>query len=147
MAHTDGTVHLDILNNLIQAGTVHMAVHRNTGAHFAAEQVVHRHIGHLAFDVPKGHINTGNRVVHNGTAAPVSVLMHELPQLGNVADLLANEKRTQVGLDEMLDRQVAVGKSGTAQAVQARFAGFHLDNHQIDSLRRGTDHADVAYGG
>ena len=123
-----------------------MAVHRHTGAHLAAEQIIDRHVGHLALDVPQSHIHAGDGIVDDGAAAPVSVLVHQLPQVRDVAHILADQQRTQVGLNEMLHRQVAVSEGGAAQTVQARFAGLHLDNHQIDALRGGADHFNVAYG-
>ena len=143
---TDGTILLDVLADLVHIGTVHMAVHRNTGAHFAAEQVVHRHVGHFALDVPQGHIHTGDGIVDDGAAAPVGVLVHQLPQVGDVAHILADQQRTQIGLNEMLHGQVAVSEGGAAQTVQARLAGLHLHHHQIDALGGGADHFNIAYG-
>ena len=143
---TDGTILLDVLADLVHIGTVHMAVHRHTGAHFAAEQVVHRHVGHFALDVPQGHIHTGDGIVDDGAAAPVGVLVHQLPQVGDVAHILADQQRTQIGLNEMLHGQVAVSEGGAAQTVQARLAGLHLHHHQIDALGGGADHFNIAYG-
>ena len=144
--YTDGTVFFNVLADLVHIGTVYMAVHRHTGAHLAAKQVVHRHVGHLALDVPQGHVHAGDGIVDDGAAAPVGVLVHQLPQVGDVAHILADEQRTQIGLNEMLHGQVAVSEGGTAQTVQARLAGLHLHHHQIDALGGGADHFNIAYG-
>ena len=45
----------------------------------SSEQLIHRHICHLAFDIPQRHINAGNRIIFNRAVSPVAVLVHKLP--------------------------------------------------------------------
>ena len=121
-----------------------MAINRYASAHLSTKQIIHRHIGHFPFNIPQRHINAGNCIVYNRPAAPIRVLVHQLPKLSNIANIASNHQRGQIGFNQMLYRKVAIGECRAAQAIQFRFAGFYLYNDQIDAFRRRADHLDVA---
>ena len=142
----DLTVLGDVLTDLREIPTIHMAIHRHALAALAAEQLVQGHVGHFAFDVPQGHVHTGDRIVLDGAIAPVAVLVHELPDVVDVRNITADQQRAQIFFHNHLDGQVPVSEGTAAQAVQARLAGFHLHHQKVDAFRRGADGFDVSDG-
>ena len=84
---------LDILTDFHDIFSVHMAVYRNPFPYFPSEKLIQRHICHLSFDIPQCHINAGNGVIFNWSVSPVTVLMHELPQLLNILSIPPQKKR------------------------------------------------------
>ena len=116
MAHADGAVHVDVVTDLADVGPVHMTIHRYALAHLAAEKVINRHVCHFALDVPERHVHAGDGVVDDGAGAPVGVLVHELPELADAADIAPDQQRLEIGLDQVLHRKMAIGEGCTAQA-------------------------------
>ena len=124
-----------------------MSVNRNAGPHLTAKKVIKRHSRHFAFDVPQSHVYTGDSIVDNGTGSPVSILVHELPELSDIVDFAADHEGFEISLNKVFDRSPAICQSRTAKTVQAGFCSFDLDDHQIDSLRCCADHFDILYSG
>ncbi len=123
----------DFLGQLVERRSVGMSVCRGGLAALSAEELVHRHPGHLALDVPEGHVDARNRVVLRRSIAPVGVVVHRLPDILDAGDVPAREERVQVVVDEAGDRLVPVGQRSAAQPVQAGLRGFHLYDDEIDS--------------
>src|SRR5680860_355328 len=78
----DGDLAADVPEPLLQVATGlsfyffeilsgSVRVERNRATNPAAKQLVDGHPGALALDVPKGHIDTGQRVVEDGSASPI----------------------------------------------------------------------------
>lgn len=142
----DLTVLGDVLADLGQVAAIDVAVHRHALPALAAEQLVQGHVGHFAFDVPQGHVHTGDRIVLDGAIAPVAVLVHELPDVVDVRNIPADQQRAQIFFHHQLDGQMPVSEGTAAQAIQARLAGFHLHHQKVDAFRRGADGFDVSDG-
>lgn len=70
---------VDLFAELGEIPAVRVGVNRNTRPDLSAEQVVNRHVRHLALNIPEGHIDTGYGVILNRPASPVAVLVHQLP--------------------------------------------------------------------
>ena len=134
---------LDVVAQLLQVTAIGMAINRYPFAAFAAEQLVQRHVGLLALDVPQGHVHTRNGVVLNRPIAPVGVLVHQLPQFLNAIGIPTDQQRPQVFLDQAFDGEVAVGKGRAAQTNQAGLVGFNLHHEQVDAFRRGEYNFDI----
>ena len=112
----------------------------------ALRQIVNRHTGHLALDVPQSHINAGHRIVGDRAVAPIGVVHHHFPKVFNVGDIAANEQGLEILIDKIRYQLMSVSEGSAAETVETRFAGFNLDDDQVDSFRRGADGTHVANG-
>ena len=136
---------LNVFAKLIQISAIRMPVYRYTFTAFSTEQLIQRHIRHLSFDVPQSHIHTGNRIVGDRTVSPVSILMHQLPQILYGIHISSPKQRIQIFLYYGFYCQMAIGKCGTAKAVQSRLICLHLYHDQIDALRCCADYPHSLY--
>ena len=66
------------------------------GAALPAPQLVARHVRQLALDVPQRHVHAADGVVQHGPVAPVAADHHGLPQVLDVARVLADDERADV---------------------------------------------------
>ena len=113
--------------------------HRHSRPHLASEQLIERHIGQLALDIPERHIDTGNGVIFDWTVTPIGILVHQLPELFNGLRVAPEQQRLEILFKKAFDGQMTISKSRAAQAVQAILIGFNLDDDKIDAFRRGQD--------
>src|SRR5262249_49859630 len=123
---------LDVLE--VAAGGVAVGV--DGLAAFAAEELIHGHAGPLAEDVPQGHVHAADGVVEHRAVAPVGADERGLPDVLDLGGVLADEERLEEAVDGGLNHASALGEGGTAQAVEPRLAGGHLDDDKAD-LRGG----------
>src|SRR5581483_1953268 len=104
-----------------------------------AEQLVHRHPGALAEDVPQGHVHAADGVAEDRPVAPVRADEARLPHVLDAERVLAEEERPEVLVDGGLDGADALGEGGAAEAVEPRLAGLDLDDDEADAGGRGED--------
>ena len=125
------------VRHFLQVATVRVAVDRRRLATFAAEQVVHRHIRDFSLNVPQRHIDARDRVVQNGTVAPVRADHRRLPNVLGAPNVFADEKRLQILVDRRRDRKVPLGERRAAETVQSRFGRLELDDDQVNVVGSG----------
>ena len=113
-----------------------------TGA--AAQQVVHRHVRHLALDVPQRLVDAAQGVSKDGAVAPVGTDVGRLPDVLNVGDAAADEKRAEVVIDRRLDGERLPVVRGAAEAVEAGLGGLDLYDGEGVVVRLGQDRPDIA---
>src|SRR5471030_2919824 len=130
---------LDVLAQLIQVTPISMPIDGHAFATLAAKELEERHIRHLALDVPQGHIDAGDRVVLDRTIAPVSVLMHQLPEFFDRFGIPTDQERPEILLDQTFDRDMPVSKGRAAESIQAILVGLKFHDNQVDAFRRGQD--------
>ena len=82
-----------ILHHLLRVAPVGVSVDGGALTAFAAQQLVDRHAGHLALDVPERFVNAGDGVVQHGPIAPVAVHHRHLPDFFDAADVAPDEER------------------------------------------------------
>ena len=87
-------------------------------AALAAEQLVERHVGALALDVPERDVHAAHRVEQHAAVAPVRADVGRLPDVFDLVDVASDEKRLEVLVDGGLDDQGALGEGGAALAVR-----------------------------
>lgn len=109
-----------------------------------AEEIIKRHPGELALDVPEGHVGTGDRVVEHGAAAPIAADGEHRPDVCDVVHGAADDLGFHVLLDRGGDRERALGKGGAPQPNEVRLVRLDFHHDQPDALRRGQDDAHVA---
>ena len=114
-----------------------VAIHRK--AAFAAEQLVHRHAGALALDVPERLIESAQGVVQHRPVAPVALHQVHLKKLFAARDIFTKHKRLDVLFDGSIGGAEALGKGGAAQPIQARLGGQHLDDDKAGPRPGGLD--------
>ena len=105
----------------------------------AAEQLVDRHVGALALDVPQRLIDAAHRVVEHRAVAPIRADVHRLPDVFDVVRVFAFEERRQELVDRRDDRLGALVEGRAAKAVEPRLAGIDFDDRQPDA-RCGDEH-------
>ena len=134
---------LHAVADLFQSAAVRMAVNARSLAHLAAQQVINRHVGHLALDVPQRLIHAGDRVVEHGAVAPVSADHAHLPDVLNAGNILAHQQGLHVVGHRVGHGDPALGIGCAADAVKTRLRSDNLDDDQRNSLRRGADRVNV----
>ncbi len=132
------------LFDLGEAGAAGVVVAIRAVPHFAAEQLIERHPGALALDVPQRDVDAAHRVEEHRTVAPVRAHVARLPDVLDLVDVAPDEERLQVLLDRRLDDQRALGEGGAAPADQSRLGRLDLHHDQPDPVGRGQDGLDVA---
>ena len=66
-------IFLDILYDSFQRTRITVTVHCHTFPAFASQKLIHRHIGHFAFDIPKGHIHSRKSIIGYRAVSPKGV--------------------------------------------------------------------------
>jgi hypothetical protein len=73
-----------------------VAINGHAGATLPTEQLIERHPGAFALDVPERGIDSAEGVHEHGTVAPIRTLIHRLPEVLDVVRVFADEERSQV---------------------------------------------------
>jgi hypothetical protein len=124
-----------------------MVVARDCIPHLAAEQLVHRHAGALALDVPQRHIHRAQHVVVHRAVPPVGLEVRALPEVADPRRVLADQPGLQMMFERGDDRLGLVIIVGRADAVKAGFRGDDLEEDPaIVRAAAGGDHFDVFDG-
>ena len=150
----DGALHADVpksgrhafprvVLHFLEVAPAGVVVAIGAVADLAAEQLVDRHVGALALDVPQRDVHAAHRVEQHAAVSPVRADVGRLPDIFDLVDVAPDEKRLEVLLDGGLHHQGALGEGGAAIADQARFARHDLHDDQSDPVRRGEDGLDV----
>ena len=115
-------------------------------ATLAAQQLVDRHVGLLALDVPQRLVDAGDGVVEHRPVAPVAVHHHHAKEFLDARDIAADEEGLEVMLDGRLHGEDALCEGGAAQAVETRFGRDDLDDAQARPARLGENDLNVFDG-
>ena len=115
-------------------------------AALAAEELVDGHAGQFAFDIPQGHVDTGDGVVEHGAVAPVMMDHHGLPEVFDAGDVSADEHGSEMILDGGVNGAEGLGEGGAAEAVEAGLGGDDLDDDEAGAVGLGEDGLDVGDG-
>ena len=86
-----------------------MGIDRRRLAALAAQQLVDRHVGQLALDIPQGLVDAGDGVVEHRAVAPVALHHAHLEQLFDARDIFAEHERLEVALDGGMTRRGSAG--------------------------------------
>ena len=124
---------------VVAAARVRVAIHGE--AAFPADELIHRHVRALAFDVPKRHVEAAERVVQYRTIAPVGTRVGILPEVLDVIYVPAARERVEIFLDRGHHCQRALIEGGATESVQTGLARLDLRDHEARPLRRGFDRA------
>ena len=89
----------NILQYFLGIAAIGVPVYHRRLTAFAAQQIIHRHIGNFALDVPQCHIHAADRVVQYRAVAPVGVDHHHMPQIVDIAGVAALQQRVEVIVD------------------------------------------------
>ena len=133
-----------VLFDLGEAVAARVVVAVGAVTHLAAEQLIERHAGALALDVPERHVDAAHRVEQHRAVAPVPAHVARLPDVLDLVDVAADQERPQILVDRRFDDERALRERGTAPAHQAGLGGLHLHQHQPDPVGCGEDRLDVA---
>jgi hypothetical protein len=112
--------------------------------HLAAEQLIERHPGTLALDIPERDVDPAHGVEQHRTVAPVRAHVGRLPDVLDLVDVAPDQERLQVLVERRLDDQRALGEGRAAPADQARLGRLDLHHDQPNPGGRGQDGLDVA---
>ena len=110
----------------------------------AAEQLIERHPGALALDVPERDVDAAHRVEEHRPVAPVRAHVARLPDVLDLVDVAADEERLEVLVDRRLHDERALRERRAAPADEARLGRLDLHDHEADAVRRRQDRLDVA---
>ena len=116
-------------------GALRVGVSIGRLAAFPADQIVDRHVGHAAFDVPERLVHAADGVVQNGAVFPVRAVVAHLPGVFDLVDRMVQQERLEVAFDGGLDQVRALGEGGAAIAVEAVLIGQNFDHGQADAGR------------
>ena len=111
-----------------------VAVYRNAGAAFAAQELIERDAKALGFDVPKRGIDSAKGIHQHRAIAPIRTLIHRLPYVFDIVRVFAGEERCEIFVYRCHHRANALSERGAADAVKAGFAG--LDFHHAKACAR-----------
>src|SRR5262252_6925761 len=89
---------------LLHVTTAGMAVTIHGEAALAAEELIDRHAGALALDVPQGLIYSAERVVQHRTVAPVGTRVGGLPEILDIVGISTAAEVVKVILDRAFHR-------------------------------------------
>ena len=134
---------LRAVDDFREFGAVGVAVGVDGFAALAAGQLIDRHAGLAAFDVPQRLIDAADGVVQDRAVFPVRAVVAGLPDVLDAVGGLAEEERLQISLDGGLDQVGALGEGGAAVAVEAVLVGGDLDDGEAHAGRLAFDDADV----
>ena len=138
---------LDIVGDLLRRLAVSVGIDMSRFARLAAEQLVDRHVGLLALNVPQRLINPRHGIVQNRPIAPVAVEHGHLPDLLNAGNIMTEQIGFQVLFQRRHHGMKLGGKTGAAYPIQPRLRGQHFDDdHAGIAVGLGGDHVDVANG-
>ena len=133
-----------VLLDLGEAGAAGVVVAVGAVPHLAAEQLIERHAGALALDVPQRDVDAAHRVEEHAAVPPVRAHVARLPDVLDLVDVAADQERLQILLDRGLHDQRALGEGRAAPADQPGLGRLDLHDDEADPVRRGEDGLDVA---
>ena len=108
-----------------------------------APQVVHGHSGQLALDVPECLVDAAEGVVQDGAVPPVRRDVAGLPNVLDVARVLADHEGPEIVVDGGQHGCWALGEGGASNAVDLRLGRFDLHDYQPYAVGLGEDDPDV----
>ena len=83
----------------------------------ATQQVVDRHVRHLALDVPQRLVNSRQRIVQYRTVAPVGGDVCTLPDVFDICHVASHQERREIVIHRGLDRGGTLRESSASDAV------------------------------
>src|SRR6185503_1500363 len=110
----------------------------NAVAGFSAQQVVDGRVESLAFDIPEGDIDGGNRGHGDGAATPIGSAIEVLPDVFRLEGIATDEARDNVLGEVTRDGQFAAVEGPVAESVNA-LVGFDLQRDKIAARRSDVD--------
>ena len=113
-----------------------MGVAGNRVAALAAQELVDRHAGLLALDVPERDVDPGQRDVVDRAGPPVPARERRLPDVLDLAGVPPDQPRRDPLLDHRDDRAGRVVLVRRADPVQPRLVGQHLDEDPVAARAR-----------
>jgi len=106
-----------VVHHFLRVAPVGVRIDSRRLAAFAAQQVIDRHVGQLALDVPQRHVDARDRVVQDGPVAPGALHHGHLEELFAARDVPPDCKRLQVVFDGRCDGPKALGERCAANAI------------------------------
>ena len=126
---------LEVGAEVLQRGSAGVAVDHDALAGRTAEELVDRHAGGLALDVPQRDVDGGDRRHGHRSAAPVGALVEVLPGVLDPARVAADQQRAEVLGQVGRHGQLAAVEGGVADAGDA-VLGFNNERDVVPSGRR-----------
>ncbi len=133
----------DAVLNLPVLGAAGVDVDGRRVPRLPSPQVVYRHAGHLALDVPQRLVDAAQRVVQHGTVAPVRRHIAGLPDVLDVPGVLPDGERPQVVVHRRQHCSGTLGERCAAHPVKLRLRRLDLHDHQTYAVRLGQNHPHV----
>ena len=114
-----------------------MAINQHAVARTPAQELVERHTGHFAKNIPERDINRRDGGHGHRAASPISAAIKELPEIldppGVAADQIGDDMVGQIGRH----RELAAIEGRIAQTIDAR-TGFDAQRYKV-TRRAGHD--------
>ena len=120
---------LDIVDQCLVILTAGMRITRHRRTTSTAQQIIDRHAGLLALDIPQRHIDTAQGRVEDGPCTPITAGKKRLPNIFDAADLAADQHRPQALFDRGDHRRGVVVLAGRADTVKPGLVGDNLDDY------------------
>ena len=120
---------VDVFHDLVGVPPVGVGVERDGVTHLAAQQLVNRHPGALALDVPERHVEPAEHVVLDRAVAPIGGDVGALPEIFDAGRVFADPERRILLFDRGDDGGGLVDVAGRADAVQAGLAGEDFEKY------------------
>ncbi len=134
-------VFADVFGHLLRIASVGVSIHRYRVASLSAQQIIYRHAGPLALDVPERHVERTNGIVQDSAVAPVVAHVARLPEILDTRRILASPERDEILLQCGHNRQSLIHVRSRADSIEARFARLQLQkNPLVAASTTGGDH-------
>ena len=136
-------VRQDRVEDLGRLASVGVPVDHRRLAALPAPEVVDRHPGDLALDVPERHVDAGDGVVEDRPGPPIRVDGHHVPQVLDVGGVAADEERREILVDRARHEGRSLGERRAAEAVETGLVRVDADDDEGDPFWRGQDGANA----
>ncbi len=133
-----------VLFHFREAGAARVVVAVGAVPDLAAEELIERHPGALALDVPERDVHAAHRVEEHRPVAPVRAHVARLPDVLDLVDVAADEERLEVLVDRRLHDERALREGRAPPADEAGLGRLDLHDHEPDAIGRRQDRLDVA---
>ena len=136
-------VFLRVVDDFFELGAAGVGVGVGGFPAFSSGELIDRHAGLAALDVPERLVDAADGVVENGAVFPVRAVVAGLPDVFDAVGGFPQQKGLEVFLDRGLDQVGALRERGAAVAVKAVLIGGDFDHGEAHALRFAFDDADV----